>query len=406
MVRSGITHEEIVGWGGMDVFRQALAICNSGDVKDVRYDDDKVEISGKLDRHDGWDMPVSLTLKEKGRIESHCPCYQNQRLGQVCPHVVALGIALMAMEADDVAREERERSAAASPGCGGGDGDDSAAEEDVYEKPMPPRFYMTVYGSRRSLSVTVDAWYGDIDFPACSVQSPRTVWLKDPEDPCARLVRSMDAERAAMKLLARWGFEPGYRENDMRLYLADGMKTLTFLGAGLPEFRRRENWKVELSRNLEKAVDEMPCVLPLVRIKDAPGGAFDVNYRFEANGARVPPAEIQAAINRGYGYLLRDGVPYLLDNRAVETMHGVFRDCATSQNGADPGWFRVKSVHAPYVKSALDALADAIETVDDEAAGWRRTAAMRNREPGAKFEAVALGPLDAVLRPYQKQGVY
>ena len=401
MATSGITHEEIVGWGGMEVFRQAMSICNSGDVRDVRYDDDKVEISGKIDRHNGWDMPVSITLKEKGRIESHCPCYENQKLGQVCPHAVALGIALMAMEADDAARVERERAAADAD-----DDDAPTADDAVYEKPMSPSFYLTVYGSRRSLSVTVDAWYGDIDFPACSIQSEKTVWLRDPEDPDARLVRSMDAERAAMKLLERWGFEPGYRENDMRLYLADGMKTLSFLGAGIPEFRRRTNWKVELSPNLEKTVDDMPCVLPLVRIKDAPGGAFDVNYTFEAQGREIGQAEIQAAINRGDGYVMCDGVPILLDNRAVETMHDVFRDCATSQDGAAPGWFRVKSVHAPYVKSSLDALADAIETDDEHASEWRRLASVRNRESGAKFEAVALGKLETVLRPYQKHGVY
>jgi len=405
MATSGITHEEIVGWGGMDVFRQAMSICNSGDVKDVRYDDETLVISGKIDRHSGWDMPVSLTLKEKGRIESHCPCYENQKLGQVCPHVVALGIALMAMEADDAARVERERSAAGDDGDGDGrdaPGDDS----DVYEKPMVPGFYLTVYGSTRSLSVTVDAWYGDIDFPACSVQSERTVWLKDPDDPEARLVRSMDAEQAALKLLERWGFERGYRENDMRLYLADGMKTLSFLGAGIPEFRRRTGWKVELSPNLEKTVDGMPCVLPLVRIRDVPGGAFDVRYTFEARGREIGAAEIQAALNRNDGFIMCDGTPVLLDNRAIETMHGVFRDCATSQDGAPPGWFRVRSVHAPYVKSSLDALSDAIETEDGEAAEWRRIASVRNRESNAKFEPVALGRLDAVLRPYQKQGVY
>ena len=53
MIKSGITREEIVRWGGADVFNQALAIVNSGDVKSVRYDDDTVTISGKIERPDG-----------------------------------------------------------------------------------------------------------------------------------------------------------------------------------------------------------------------------------------------------------------------------------------------------------------------------------------------------------------
>ena len=71
MIKSGITREEIVRWGGADVFNQALAIVNSGDVKSVHYDDDTVTISGKIERPDGWEMPVSFVLKEQGRIESH-----------------------------------------------------------------------------------------------------------------------------------------------------------------------------------------------------------------------------------------------------------------------------------------------------------------------------------------------
>ena len=71
MIKSGITQEEIIQWGGAEVFNQALAICNCGDVKSVEYDDDKLLISGKIEQPNGWEMPVSLTLKAQGRIQSH-----------------------------------------------------------------------------------------------------------------------------------------------------------------------------------------------------------------------------------------------------------------------------------------------------------------------------------------------
>ena len=214
----------------------------------------------------------------------------------------------------------------------------------------------------------------------------------------------MKTEREAVAAVQKWGFEKGYREGDLRLYLVDPQKVLDFLGAGLPALRRR-GWRVDLADKLMELTDSMPSVVPVVTVRDAPGGAFDVSYTFDAMGREVSPVEIQAALNRGDGYIMHDGEVVLLDNTAIEAMHAVFRDCATSQNGAPRGWFRVSSVHAPYVKASLDLL-DSVDLDDMEAPAWRETAAARNRDPGAKFEPVDLGPLDRVLRPYQKQGVY
>ena len=115
MIKSGITQEEIIKWGGAEVFNQALAICNSGDVKNVEYDDDRLLISGKIEQPNGWEMPVSLTLKAQGRIQSHCPCYTNQKLGQVCPHVVAVAIALMVKEMEDDELDEPQGGQSPEP---------------------------------------------------------------------------------------------------------------------------------------------------------------------------------------------------------------------------------------------------------------------------------------------------
>ena len=415
MIKSGITREEIVRWGGADVFNQALAIVNSGDVKSVRYDDDTVTISGKIERPDGWEMPVSFVLKEQGRIESHCPCYQNQKLGQVCPHVVALAIAQMVLEADDEPEERTGNKAERRGGGGGGGGaggstpgqhQDAAPDADLIAVPMKPKFYALVSGSRASLSIAVDAWYDDIDFPACSLQAESLVSLPDPNDPLVRRTRSMDAEREALKLLeSSWGFEQGYRKGDFKLYVTDPQKVLNFLGAGLPDLRRR-GWRVDLSPKLSDLTDKMPSVIPTVKVKDGPHGTFDVKYSFDAMGTDVSPVEIQAALNRGDGYILKDGAVVLLDNKAIETMHDVFKDCATTQNGAPAGWFRVKAVHAPYVRSSLESLGDVLDLDDIDAEEWRKNAEVQTGDADAKFEPVALGRLEAVLRPYQKQGVY
>ena len=69
MVKSGLTRDEVEKWGGPEVFNQALAIVNAGDVVEATYDDDTLEIRGKIAQPSGWDMPVSFTLKPGGQIE-------------------------------------------------------------------------------------------------------------------------------------------------------------------------------------------------------------------------------------------------------------------------------------------------------------------------------------------------
>ena len=399
MVKSGITQNELIQWGGPEVFNQALGIVNSGDVTLAEYDDEKLEIRGKIEQPDGWEMPLSFHLEPGGRIKSACPCMQNQRYGQICAHVVALGIAVMVKEMDDVEEEPaRDGDDGADEPC------DESPEEDFIPVPLPPKFDAFVSGSRASLSIEIDAYYGEVGIPACSVQDDRVVWLEDPDDPLVRRTRSLKSEKEAVKLVERYGFERGYREGDLKLYLTDPQKVLNFLGAGLP-FLRRKGWRVELSDRLMSLTDTMPSVVPVVEIRDAANGAFEVKYTFDAMGEEVSPVEIQAALNRGDGYILKDGRVTLLDNSAIETMHDVFRDCATAGSGSADGWFRVDGVHAPYVKASLDLL-DSIDLDDTAAAKWRETASARNREGRAKFEPVALGRLEGVLRPYQKQGVY
>ena len=394
-VKSGITHEEIIKWGGQEVFNQALALCNSGDVSDVKYDDDTLVISGKILQPSGYQMPVSLKLKPNGRIDSMCPCPTNQRFGRVCPHVVAIGIAQMVMEMDEP--EERPRASAPEPPP------PPEPEPEFIEVPVKPRFYATLAGSRASLSIVVDAKYGDVRFHACSLQPPRAVWLEDEDDPLVRRTRSIGSERTAIKRLLKWGFEPGYKDGDPRHYITDPQKVLNFLGAGIPELRR-SGWRFDLSDALMEMTEKMPSIVPVVTVKDAPGGAFDIHYTFDARGKAVSPADVQAALNRGDGYLMKDGNVVLLDSGGIEALRDVFSDCAPSQNGADRGWFRVKPAYAAYVKSSLD-LVDC-EVNAGRAKYWRTMTRQHGRHDNAKFEPVPLGPLDRVLRPYQKQGVY
>ena len=109
--KSGITKDDLIAWGGEDVFNQAFALCQTGSVKGFSYDHETRVISGKIEQADGWDMPVSFVLESRGRIKSNCTCRTNQLYGQVCAHVVALGIAIWVSEMDEV--PARRSSAAA-----------------------------------------------------------------------------------------------------------------------------------------------------------------------------------------------------------------------------------------------------------------------------------------------------
>ena len=399
VVKSGITREEVIAWGGPEVFNQALALCNSGDVVDVAYDDGTLTVSGKIAQPGGWEMPVSFKLEAGGRIRSECPCETNQRFGRVCPHVVAIGLALSIMEMDE------EGESVDIPHDDDAAGDAAGPSPAYIEVPATPKFYALVSGSRAALSVELDAWYGEIDFPACSTQPERVVWMEDPDDDLVRRVRSLKSERDAVKAVERWGFEPGYREGDLKLYLTDQQKVLNFLGAGLPDLRRR-GWRVDLSERLMALAETMPSLVPVVTVRDAADGDFDVRISFDAMGREIPPAEVQAAVNRGDGYIMKDGNVVLLDNTAVNAMWSVLGDCALGRGEPPEGWVRYRGIYGSYVKSSFDLL-DCIDLDDEAARSWREIAASRNdRSPDAKFEPVALGPLDKVLRPYQKQGVY
>ena len=405
MVKSGISREELIGWGGPEVFNQALALCNSGDVTDARYDDDTLTVSGKIEQPSGWAMPVKFKLAAGGRIHSNCPCETNQRYSQVCPHVVAIGLALSIMELDEPEVSRLPSQVLDGEGHETEDGRREEKETNFIEVPISPRFYALVSGSRAALSIELDAWYGDIDFPACSIQPEKVIYLEDPDDDLVRRVRSMKTERDAVKFLEKFGFTPGYKEGDFKVYLTDPQKVLDFLGAGLPALRRK-GWRVDLSERLMALTDTMPSLVPVVQVRDAANGDFDVKISFDAMGHEISPVEVQAAVNRGDGYIMKDGAVILLDNTAIGAMWNVFSDCALAKSEAPAGWVRYRGVYGSYVKSSLDLL-DCIDLDDTAAAHWREEAERRNdRNPDAKFEPVALGPLDAVLRPYQKQGVY
>ena len=396
MTPADFTNDLLIRWGGADVFNQALHLAQRGNVLDAEWDGVEHAIRGRIAGPTGYPMSVSLEVLDDGTIISHCPCRMNQMYGQVCPHVVALGIHQMVSYMPDGAEEEE------SDGSPKGESHALARRipADARRVPGKPQFRLNVKGSRASLGLEVTAKYGSIEVPCGGEADVDDVCMPDPDDPYLYYVRNPDAEERAIRLLKGYGFEEGAT----RLFTVDQRDVLNFLGSGIP-YLRRQGWRVSLEGRILDVTDSMPMVVPVVTVKDAPRGSFDVGYTFEVDGKPVDARRIQDALNRGDSYVLDGGETLLLDTEAINSMRAVFDDCAKVQGEAARGCFRVAGIYAPYVKSAIESL-DAICLDDDDAPSWRETAAARNRDENARFEPVDIGPLESTLRPYQKQGVY
>lgn len=392
MTPADFTNDVLIGWGGADVFNQALNLAQHGAVLRAEWDDVDHIISGELAGASGYPMKTSFEVLDDGTVISHCPCRANQMLGQVCPHVVALGIHQMVTYMPDDAEEESVADGGATA--------QSRIPDNARIVPDTPRFRVDLYGSSPvALGAEIFARYGDVELPCCGPADVDAVTRQDPDDPLVFHVRNPDAEDRAVHLMKGYGFEEG-----KRLSLTGLNRVLNFLGSGIP-YLRRQGWRVNLSQRLDALTEKMPMAIPVVTVKDAPRGSFDVGYAFEVNGRQIDGKSIDAAINRGDSFILHSGVPILFDAEAIRDMHSVFSDCVSSQGDAPPGFFRVGGIYAPYVKSAVESF-DAICLDDDEAPSWRETASKRNRDGNVRFEPVDLGPLEGTLRPYQKQGVY
>ena len=109
MTPKDFTNEILIGWGGVEVFNQALHLAQRGQVVKADWHAAESRATGKIATSSGWDMPTGFILEPSGRIRSQCPCRQNQEFGMVCPHVVAIAVLLMCRMGDPEAEEKYQQ---------------------------------------------------------------------------------------------------------------------------------------------------------------------------------------------------------------------------------------------------------------------------------------------------------
>lgn len=266
-------------------------------------------------------------------------------------------------------------------------------------EPDTPVFRLYLRGSPASLSAVLHAAYNGFELVAGKPDPKGDFAIPAAHDIMAYRIRNLEAERRALELLAGTGLR-GQRGDDLEPLMGN-RQVVNFLGGFVPDLRRR-GWKIEMEGKIASCFEEMPFVTPVVNINHGGGGGwFDVAFRFEdETGASVSQSEIQQALLRGDRFIRRGDRTLLLDGVAIDSMQGVFSDCASADGGGS-GQFRMSNVYAAFVKSSLDAL-DGVDVEDSP--DWRKRAAQQNR-----LEAIETVELPeeflARLRPYQRDGV-
>lgn len=271
-------------------------------------------------------------------------------------------------------------------------------------RPAMPSFHLHARGSMASLAATLFAVYDGTQLVAGKSDPAGSFAIPDPDDVLRYHVRNPAAETAALERLARSGLagETGDRLSP----LIGERAVLNFLAREMPALRRR-GWKVSIEGRAGAALEEAVWATPVVRIQPNRGGEwFEVEVRFEDTRGRVIGAsDVRRALLKGECSIEVGGHRVWIDGGAVEALHDVFADC-DSADGARPGTFRLRRVHAAYVREALNAL----DGVDIEAPpAWMEQAA-RLAAGGASAAASAapeplVEPSASVLRPYQAEGV-
>ncbi len=278
-------------------------------------------------------------------------------------------------------------------------------------EPAEPVFRLVVRGSEASLSGTLYAEYDGTALVAGKADPAGHFAIPDPEDLLRYTVRNHPREAEGLARLAHLGFR-GERGDGLSPVIGC-REVLNFLARALPALRRR-GWRVEVQGRIADFLEGAVYATPVVRVAAAPGpggaaagsggsgmNGFEVDFGFDdTTGRSLGAAQIQRALRKGDSFVEIGGRPVLFDGAAVEDLREVFEDCGSGE-GSRPGSFRLPAVHAPYVKSSLDAL----DGVDVEAdAAWQATAATRVQPREARpLELPAA--LEGTLRPYQNDGV-
>jgi len=260
---------------------------------------------------------------------------------------------------------------------------------------VTPRFLLHLRGGLAELHAHLQCAYGARILTPGQPRADETTWLPDPTSPVCYGRRDLTAERSALAVLLGAGFSAPDDRSQCHLYGQD--KVLNFFARLYPRLQRQ--WQVSLEERLERSARQnLETITPRFEVQPSGVQWFDLSVSYQASGGEVlPQAEIQRLLLSGRGYTrLRNGKLAVLDTGAVEELQEVLTDCAPRQI---EGRYRINQAQAGFIEATLRQQDWQVQAP----AAWRdRAAAHAGAVP---LPCPALGPLESVLRPYQKAGV-
>ena len=270
----------------------------------------------------------------------------------------------------------------------------SFSPDDFSMSAQPPQIELDLKGGLAEIEGVLRFQYGPARFEAGSSAST-PMWFPDETHPLRYGMRDVDAEQAALGRLLRAGFSsPGI---DGRLRLRGQENVLNFFARVFPGIERE--WKVHLEERLEfSRKKNIEIIRPQFRVVSSGENWFDLEVGYESeSGERFGPADIQKLLLSGQSHSrMNNGRYAVVDTGALTEFQEALTDCNPRQAGSV---YRIGRDQAAFLTGTVAAQP-----------GWRMEGNAAWRENLAKLDPaqtapVPLGPLETVLRPYQKTGV-
>jgi len=263
-------------------------------------------------------------------------------------------------------------------------------------EPQSPRFILALNGGLVQVQAQLQCAYGPRIMTVGVTAKAESLWLPDPKSTTRYSTRDFSAEMAAVERMRRAGFSGPDTQGRWNLHGESAV--VRFFARDYPCWQKE--WEVSLEERLQHSTTKnFERLEPRFEIRPSGERWFDVEMSLaSADGEKFSAADIQRLILSGNGTTrLKNGRIALIDTGALEEFTEVLRDCAPQQHAKG---YRFSDVQAGFLDATLRQQPG---WQVQAAAGWRERAAQQSGQ--AKLTCPPLGPLEDVLRPYQRQGV-
>jgi superfamily II DNA or RNA helicase len=270
--------------------------------------------------------------------------------------------------------------------------------EDFILEQAPPKIILNLAGGLAQLTGTLQCAYGPRIMTVGVTAKDEVHWLPDPTNPRRYSTRDLGAEHAAYMRLRQSGFSGPNLQGQWQLLGQD--RVVSFFAREFPKIERA--WEVHLEERLDRSAKQnLERITPDLRVLPSGEQWFDLEVSYtSAGGERLSAADIQELIRGNGTKRLKNGRLAIIDTGAVEELQEVLLDCNPQQQTGPGGLrYRMSAAQAGFLETSTREQGFQLEAP----APWKARA--EQQRGAAALDCPPLGPLDNILRPYQKQGV-